>query len=167
MHVLCELCHVLLELLYTFEHIWTNLLTQCTQLPVVVFCYFCILGFPAIKSAPKIPEKSDKKAALRKLPEKSREGRGAPPGDQKGPWRGPTLGRARGPPGCLVGPPGAPLRLYLPLAEETPNTSPFSQSLLCTAATAVSRSGLPGEAAPAPCRKEEPPRETIHSHGRL
>src|ERR1043165_7742084 len=44
----------MLELSYTFEHIWTNLLTQCTQLPVVVFCYFCISGFSAIKSAPKI-----------------------------------------------------------------------------------------------------------------
>src|SRR3954466_12180156 len=77
MHVLCDFAMFFLELLYTFEHIWTNLLTQCTQLPVVVFCCFCISGFPAIKSAPKIPEKSDKKSALRKLPEKSREGRGA------------------------------------------------------------------------------------------
>src|SRR3954464_9824120 len=56
-----RLCHVLLELPYTFEHIWTNLLTQCTQFPVPVFCCFCILGFPAIKSAPKIPEKLYKK----------------------------------------------------------------------------------------------------------
>src|SRR3954467_11192528 len=48
------LCHVLLELSYTFEPIWTNLLTQCTQLPVDVFCCFCISGFSAIKSAPKI-----------------------------------------------------------------------------------------------------------------
>src|ERR1043165_5030414 len=71
------LCHVLLELSYTFEHIWTNLLTQCTQLPVAVFCYFCISGFPAIKSAPKNPEKSDKKSAPRKLPEEPREGRGS------------------------------------------------------------------------------------------
>src|SRR4051812_45229724 len=33
----------------------------------------------------------------------------------------------------------------------------LSRTPLCTAAAAVSRSGLPGEAAPAPCRKEEPP----------
>src|ERR1044072_960436 len=70
------LCHVLLELSYTFEHIWTNLLTQCTQLPVPVFCYFCISGFPAIKSAPKIPEKLYKKSASRKPPETpKKEGR--------------------------------------------------------------------------------------------
>src|SRR3954466_1972363 len=61
--------HVLLELSYTFDHIWTNLLTQCTQLPVPVFFCFCISGFPAIKSAPKIPEKLYKKSAPLKLPE--------------------------------------------------------------------------------------------------
>src|SRR3954453_3480575 len=56
MHVFVRLCHVLLELSYTFEPIWTNPLTQCTQLPVAVFCCFCISAFPAIKSAPKNPE---------------------------------------------------------------------------------------------------------------
>src|SRR3954464_720810 len=71
------LCHVFLELSYTFEHIWTNLLTQCTQLRVAVFCYFCISGFPAIKSAPKNPEKSDKKSAQQKLPESPKERRRA------------------------------------------------------------------------------------------
>src|SRR3954465_2138902 len=69
--------HVLLELSYTFEPIWTNLLTQCTQLPVSVFCCFCISGFLAIKSAPKIPGKIYKKSAQQKLPESPREGRGA------------------------------------------------------------------------------------------
>src|SRR3954470_7193735 len=64
------LCHVLDEHSYTFDHIWTNLLTQCTPVPVPVFCCFCISGFPAIKSAPKIPEKLYKKSALPKLPEK-------------------------------------------------------------------------------------------------
>src|SRR3954469_2376874 len=115
------------------EHIWTNLLTQCTQLPVPVFCCFCISGFPAIKRAPKIPEKLYKKSASRKPPESPKEERGAPQGLQKGPWRGPTLGRARGPPGCPVDPLGAPLRLYLPPDEETPNIDllfPFS-SLYC------------------------------------
>src|ERR1041384_306365 len=47
---------------------------------------------------------------------------GATTRDQEGPWRGPTLGRARRPPGFLVGPLDAPLRLYLPLGVETPNT---------------------------------------------
>src|ERR1041385_6578324 len=78
------LCHVLLELSYTFEHIWNNLLTQCTQLPVVVFCCFCISGFPAIKSAPKNPGKSDKKSATRKLLKTPKEGRGATTGTLEG-----------------------------------------------------------------------------------
>src|SRR3954469_20305024 len=110
---------------YTFEHIWTNLLTQCTQLPVAVFCCFCISGFPAIKSAPKIQEnqiKNQHRGSFRK--HQSSEG-GPPPGSQEGPWRGPTLGRARRPPGCLVGPLDAPLRLYLPPVTETPKTNSF------------------------------------------
>src|SRR3954465_13541752 len=78
------LCHVLLELSYTFEHIWTNILTQCTQLPVDVFCCFCISGFPAIKSAQKILEKLYKKSATRKLPESPRQRRGATTGTPEG-----------------------------------------------------------------------------------
>src|SRR3954468_12682514 len=73
---LCDFAMCLLELSYTFDHIWTNLLTQCTQLPVPVFCCFCFSGFPAIKIAPKIPEKLYKKSASRKPPESQRkEGR--------------------------------------------------------------------------------------------
>src|SRR4051812_10457408 len=82
---------------------------------------------------------------------------GPPQGLQKGPWRDPTLGHAGHPPSCPVAPLGAPFGLYLVPAEETPNIDCYSRSPLCTAAAAVSRSGLPGEAAPAPYRKEEPP----------
>src|SRR3954462_2103749 len=39
---------------------------------------------------------------------------GPPPGDQEGPWRGPTLGRARRPPGFLVGPLDAPFAYIYP-----------------------------------------------------
>src|SRR3954464_2352641 len=66
------------------RHIWTNLLSQCTLLPVSIFCCFCISGFPAIKSAPKIPGKIYKKSAQQKLPESPKERRRAttrrPPG---------------------------------------------------------------------------------------
>src|SRR3954469_25807433 len=50
---------------------------------------------------------------------------GPQPGTQEGAWRGPTLGRARGPLGCPVGPLGSPLRLYLPPGIETPRAEPF------------------------------------------
>ena len=103
------LCHVLLELHYTFEPIWTNLLTQCTQLPVPVFCCFCISGFPAIKSAPKIPEKLYKKSAQRKLPESPKQRRRANtrhPGGHvarphPGPRQGPSWSPGGGPPPLL------------------------------------------------------------------
>src|SRR3954468_15733285 len=88
MHVLCDFAMFCLNF-HTLEHIWTNLLTQCTQLPVPVFCCFCILGFPAIKSAPKIPEKLYTKSASRKPPESPRkEGRattGTPEGSHARP----------------------------------------------------------------------------------
>src|SRR3954468_724120 len=103
-----SLCHVLDELPYTFDHIWTNLLTQCTSLTVHVFCCFCISGFPTIKSAPKILEKIYKKAASRKLPE-------SPKWDQRATTRGPGAlvarpgGRARqGPSWIPGGPPRCP-----------------------------------------------------------
>src|SRR4051812_27392376 len=113
--------HVLLELSYTFDHICTNLLTQCTQLPVPVFCCFCISGFPAIKSAPKILEKLYKKSASRKPPETPRkEGRtttGTPEGSLARPHPRPH----RAPSWLPCAPLGAPFGLYLVPAEETPN----------------------------------------------
>src|ERR1041385_5137682 len=152
------LCHVLLELSYTFEPISTNLFTQCTQLPVSVFCCCCISGFPAIKSAPKILGKIYKKPPQQKLPESPREGRGVHhqaarrAGGAAPPWAAPgTLVTAwwvpSMPPFAYIYPSG-----WKPLISIS-----FSQTPLCTAAAAVSISGLPGEAAPAPCRKEEPP----------
>src|SRR4051812_36255558 len=154
MHDLCDFAMFCLKF-HTLLIIFG--LTQCTQLPVPIFCCFCISGFPAIKSAPKIPKKSYKKSASRKPPETPKEGRGPPQGLQKGPWCDPTLGRAREPPGCPVAPLGAPFAYISPPTRKPLISIYLSRSPLCTAATAVSRSGLPGEAAPAPCRKDEPP----------
>src|SRR3954465_4212716 len=91
------LCHVLLELSYTFEPIWTNLLTQCTQLPVSIFCCFCISGFPAIKSAPKILGKIYKNSVQQKLPESPREGKGATTRQSGGQVARPHPGPRQGP----------------------------------------------------------------------
>src|SRR3954464_2354503 len=124
-----RLCHVLLELLYTFEHIWTNLLTQCTQLPVPVFCCFCISGFPAIKSAPKIPEKLYKKSASRKPSETPKEERGATIGTPEGSLARPHPRPCQGASWLPYAPSRCPLRLYLPPDEEIPNIDllfPFS-----------------------------------------
>ena len=104
------------ELPYTFDHIWTNLLTQCTQLPVPVFCCFCILGFPAIKSAPKFWKKYIKNQRHRSFWTHQSGTRGPPPGAQAPWWRGQGGGAL----GTLLDP-WCPIRLYLALAEETPN----------------------------------------------
>src|SRR3954467_12448243 len=79
-------CYDLDKLSYTFDHIWTNLLTQCTLVPVPVFCCFSISGFPHIKSAPKIRQKSDKNKRFgsfgnhREGPEGTHQGPRRPPG---------------------------------------------------------------------------------------
>src|ERR1041384_2019326 len=52
---------------------------------------------------------------------------GDPLGSQKGAWRGPPPGRARHPPGCLVAPLGAPLRLFNPLGVDTPKRQLLSR----------------------------------------
>src|SRR3954468_17950223 len=106
------LCHVLDELSYTFDHIWTNLLTQCTPVPVSVFCCFSISGFPTIKSAPKIPEKSDKKQRVGTFRNNLGGAIGPPPGTHAPWWRDLGLGRARGG-GAWA--PGAPLAAPSPI----------------------------------------------------
>src|SRR3954467_14585409 len=111
----------MLELSYTFEHIWTNLLTQCTQLPIAVFCCFCILGFPAIKSAPKIPEKLYKKSASRKPPKSPRKEGRATTGIPEGSLARPHPRTRRAPSWLPCGPLCASFGLYLVPAEETPN----------------------------------------------
>src|ERR1041384_6117457 len=113
--------HVLLELLYTFGPIWTNLLTQCTQLPVPIFCCFCISGLRLLKVLRKFRENYIKNQRDESFQRSQERQPGATTRDQEGPWHGPTLGRARRPPGVLVGPLAAPLCLYLPLGVETPN----------------------------------------------
>src|SRR3954471_20624052 len=80
--------------------------------------------------------------------------RGDPPGPQAPSRRGQEWGRAKGPPGPLVGPLAAPLA-YIYLSSRNPRVqNPFLLSLLCSAAAALPRSGAPADLFPAPCRKE-------------
>src|ERR1043165_1123477 len=119
------LCHVLLELLYTFGPIWTNILTQCTQLPVPVFCCFCISGFPIIK----VPNKSRKNYIKNQRSGSFRNNQdtvgGPPPASQEGAWRGPALGRATCPPECHVAPLGAPFGPYFYPRGGNPDSRPL------------------------------------------
>ena len=143
----------MLELLYTLEPIWTNLLTQCTSVPDPVFCCFLFQVFRPFKVLIKFWEKYIKNQRDGTFRSNQERKGGPPPGSQEGCWRGPTPGRTGDPPDCLVGPLDTPLRLYLALGVETLNIDSFPRTRLCTAA-AVSRSGLPGEAALAPCREK-------------
>src|SRR3954467_13226355 len=137
-------------------------------MPVAIFCCFYILGFPAIKSAPKIPEKSDKKSALRKLPEKSREGRGATPNQPGGqvarPHPRPRQGASwltGGSPWCPPSPIFTPrvgnpeYEALFPDLSSVPPPPPFQDR------------GCLEELLRHPAGRRNPLRETIHSHGRL
>src|SRR3954471_18340772 len=99
-----------------------HLLTRCTTVPVPVFCCFSISGFPHIKSAPKIREKSDKKSAYRNLPEEPKWGQRAttrcPGGLPVRTRMGPRQGAAWTP----GGPPGCPLHLYILRDVKLPRT---------------------------------------------
>src|SRR3954471_17497048 len=82
-------CYDIYTLPYNFDHIWTNLLTQCTPVPVSIFCCFCISGFSITKTVRKIPEKNIQKISVSE-----------PSGTPKLSRRGATGGR-----GALVAPP--------------------------------------------------------------
>src|SRR3954464_14648203 len=99
MHVLCDFAMFFLELPYTFEHIWTNLLTQCTQLPVIVFCCFCISGFRPLKVLQKFRKNYIKNQRPGSFLKHQRRKGVDPPGTQEGAWCGPSW-LPGGPPRC-------------------------------------------------------------------
>src|SRR3954471_24505208 len=113
------------ELPYTFDHIWTNLLTQCTPVPVPIFCCFSISGFPHIKSAPKFRGNQIKNQREGTFRKHLGGARGPPPGAQAPWWRTLGAGRAKGPPGPLVAPLASPLRLYILRLGKPSRTEPF------------------------------------------
>ena len=69
-------CYDLDTLSYIFDHIWTNLLTQCAPVPVPVFCCFSISVFPHINSARKILERSNTKISATEASGAPKEGPG-------------------------------------------------------------------------------------------
>src|ERR1041385_5373921 len=65
---------------YLFTHIWTNLLTQCTQCQFLSADVCELQGFTHIYRAQKIPKYIYKKSARQKIPEdRRRTGAGPPP----------------------------------------------------------------------------------------
>src|SRR4051812_34971075 len=100
-----------------------------TSAPSCQFLFSAVFVFQVfrpLKVLPKIRKNQIKNQRPGSFRNHQGSGGGPPPGDQEGPWRGPTLGRARRPLGFLVGPLDTPLRLYLALGVETPNTDLFS-----------------------------------------
>src|SRR3954470_19619083 len=125
MPLLGDIAMIFIHFHTLFDHIWTNLLTQCTPVPASVFCCFCISGFSITKTARKIPEKIYKTSAFRKLPGSRRRAGGGPPGLQAPWWRGPPPGRAGGAPGPPRSPLTPPCGLYLTHVPKPSRREPF------------------------------------------
>ena len=90
-------------------------------MPVHVFCCFSISGFPHIKRLQKFRKNQKKNQRTGTFRNHLGGARGPPPGTQVPWWCALGVGRVRGAPGSLVDPLAAPLRLYIPPAEEIPN----------------------------------------------
>src|SRR3954466_8652877 len=129
MHVLCDfsmLCLNFHTLLIIFGLTYELSAPSCQFLFSAVFVFQVFRLLKVLQKFRKNHIKNQLPGSLRK--HKRREW-GPPQVLQKGPWRGPTLGRARHPPGCPVAPLGAHFGQYLVPAEETPNIDllfPFS-----------------------------------------
>src|SRR3954465_13547602 len=153
----CVLFLYLDTLSYTFDHIWTNLLTQCTSVPVPVFCCFLFHVFRLLKVLQKFQKNQIKNQRIGTFWNNLGGARGPPPGTQAPWWRALGAGHARGRLAPWWTPWMPPFPYILPPRRKSLKSNSFARSPLCTAAAAVSRSGLPGDTDPAPCRKKESP----------
>ena len=161
-------CYDIYTLPYTFDHIWTNLLTQCTPVPVSVFGCFCISGFPITRTARKIPEKLYKKSAFQKLPHGRSRAGGGPPGLQAPWWRGPPPGRAGGAPGPPRPPLMPPFGIYLHRVPKPSRTEPFfAISSLFRRRRRFQDREHQENSSRHPAGGEDHHRELLHHHGRL
>src|ERR1043165_3125048 len=94
-----RLCHVLVELYYTFEPIWTNLLTQCTQLPAPVCLLFLFFRFSGYLKCPKNSGKIILKISVQEASERTKGGKR---GHHQGARRVPGAAPPRAAPGTLL-----------------------------------------------------------------
>src|SRR4051812_28058798 len=118
---------------------------QCQFLFSAVFVFQV---FPLLKVLEKFWENHINNQRRRTFRKSQSGARGPPPGAQAPWWRGPTLDRAQGAPRLPGGPWLPPFAYIYPSLRKPSGHRAFSRSLLCSAATAVSRSGLSRDPAP-------------------
>src|ERR1041384_2311041 len=122
MPLLCDIAMILMN----FHTLLTNLLTQCTPVPVPFFCCFSISGFPHIKSAPKIWENPIKNQRTGSFGNHQ----GGLEGTHQGPRRPPGTPQGGAAPGGRLDPwwtPWLPPFAYIFLVPRNPRDgNPFS-----------------------------------------
>src|SRR3954468_23045609 len=122
---------------YTFGPIWTNLLTQCTQLPVPVFCCFLFFRFSDYLKCPKNSGKIILKISVTEPSGRAKRGKEV---HHQGPRRVPGAAPPWAAPGGLLAalwllsmPPFA----YIYPSDQKPlDGNPFPRNPLCSAAAA-------------------------------
>src|SRR3954463_4452400 len=160
-------CYDIYTLLYNFDHLWTNLLTQCTPVPVSVFCCFCISGFSITKTVRKIPEKIYKKSAFRNLPEPRSSAGGGPLGAEAPWWRGPPRPR-RGAAWAPLVPSDATLWCIFKARLETLGTGAlFHDRISVSPPPRFQDRERQGNSSRHPAGGEDHHRDLLHHHGRL
>src|SRR3954468_15740644 len=115
---------------HTLFHICTNLLTQCTQYQILFSAVFLFQVFRLLKVLQKFWKNQIKNQCVGTFRNHLGGARGPPPGTQAPWWRALGAGHAMGVHGPLVALLAAPLRIYLPPAEEIPNIEVFFTDLL-------------------------------------
>src|SRR3954471_18324516 len=163
MHVLGDIAMILIHFHTFFYHIWTNLLTQCTPVPVSVFCCFCISGFPITKTARKIPENYIKNQRSRSFPTPEVGPEGGHQGSRRPGGAAPLLAAPVGAPGPPRNPLMPPFGIYLRPVAETLIPDPFSPDAIPISATIAIKLRGTRIPVPAPCRDGEVPPDSSPS----
>ena len=154
---------------YLLQHIWTNLLTQYLSASFCMLLSVHCRKMPIIKVLGKIRKTHIKNQQFRSFRKTEGERRGATPSQAASPTprRPPGTARTEAAPGTRLVrwglPPSSPsayLFIYLRKPSEGP---PLRDLPYCSTAGAISISGSPGEAVPAPCRREDWPPEASPS----
>ena len=127
--------------------------------PSASYCFllFFYFSFPPYKKCQKKSRKIQEKSAYRKLPEEPGRGQRGARGPRRPPGAAPPLAAPGGRLGPLVHLWLPPFAYLFSVTGKLRRQNPISQTLLCSDAAALPRSGAPEDLFPAPRRREGRP----------
>src|ERR1043165_2501716 len=114
MHVLCDFSMFCLNFYTLLDQFGLTYQLSAPSCQFLFSAVFVFQVFRPLKVLKKIREKYIKNQRDETFQSNQERQPGATTRDQEGPWRGPTPGRAKRPPGFLVGPLDAPFAYIYP-----------------------------------------------------